>query len=117
VDDCQLFRHYYVAAPCGYPRGYIVPPCALASSAPREGLVVEFCLLESRRHQPEAPDLIHLHLRKKLQQMSNIPFAAKVAAQEPVVGHLPHCPPCVPLGVHVGVHVASRVCVQENLTF
>ena len=50
VNDCQLFRHYYVVAFGGCPREYILSPCALASSTPRKGLVVEFCLLESRRH-------------------------------------------------------------------
>jgi len=64
VNDQQLCRHYYVAALCGCPREHILPPCALARSTPREGLVVEFCPLQSRRHQPDAPDLIHLHLRK-----------------------------------------------------
>jgi len=45
MNDCQLFRQYYVEALSGFPREHILPPCALASSTPRDGFVVEFCLL------------------------------------------------------------------------
>jgi len=105
VNDCQLLRQYYVVALSECHREHILPPCALASSTPRDGFVVEFCLLQSCNEIS----------REKSEQISNIPFAAKGVAHELVVWRLPHCPPLVPFGVHVGVHVASTVWVYINL--